>query len=207
MSLFLSSSGSLSRLVKGLLFLLLFTGAATASLTAENIYLQARSSWTTAQFWERNSYTDVSTDEIISRNVFSNYFMGSIGFGMEMVIWDVGKKRGSRVYFKTGLDLIFAGPSYYGIYNDQTNSPMEAINLNGGLFSMGFGIDLYLGGTFPKTDLIWGFGSGFNFMFPVSGSNYNVSSFVERFHFYATPSVLIGYDFLYPTPILRLLQC
>jgi hypothetical protein len=175
------------------IILLFFTGI---SLYSENIYFYTKTNFAISQFWEGFSSNE-NGNKIIDRKFFSNFLTGSIGMGMEMVIWDMGVKRGSRLYFKTGIDMLFSGPTYIGYYNENTsNGSLYQANMHGSAFFMGMDMDFFFGGTFPKTDLLWGFGSIFNFMFPVY-SPYT-TSFNTKFYFYATPSILLGYDIAIP---------
>lgn len=189
-----------------LLFLLFLS--ANISIHSENIYFSTRTTFANAQFWERQVHKEYSD---FSRKIFANYFSGSVGVGMEMIIWDMGKKRGSRLYFKTGFDMLFSGLSFMGGYKEQEpNAQFYKYDDNGKAFYMGFDWDIYVGGTFPKTDLIWGFGSMFVFLFPTYSPNIPVSSFYEKYSFYAVPSILLAYDIFIPntkfkiTPQLKL---
>ncbi|MCK4796639.1 MAG: hypothetical protein KAT05_04615, partial [Spirochaetes bacterium] len=76
------------------------------NLFSKNIYLFSRTTFSNSQFWEKQVNKNDSDNY---RRIFSNYFTGSAGIGIEMIIWDIGKKRGSRLFFKGGVDLIFAG--------------------------------------------------------------------------------------------------
>ncbi len=190
---------------------ILLTMIGSFEIFAENIYLNTRTTFAVSQFWEYNAFKE--SDEVkLARRKFANYLTGSIGAGMEMVIWDNGKKRGSRLYFKGGMDLIFAGPTYFGQMNGtDIYAPMNKVDLGGGIFYTGFDMDFYIGGTFPKTDLLWGIGSMFYFTFPVYCPTMAISDFSshEKFAFYAAPSLLLGYDIFIPdskfkiTPQLR----
>ncbi len=179
---------------------------------SENIYFFTRSTFAISQFWEKNNKYDNNGNLTDSRRVFANFLTGSLGAGVEMVIWDIGKKRGSRIYFKGGLDLLFMGPTYFGIIEEDNGiGAVIEKSLNGGAFYTGFDFDLFVGGTFPKTDLLWGFGAIFHFTFPAYAPNIAVENFKsnERFAFYAAPSLLLGYDIFIPhtnfkiTPQLR----
>ena len=180
---------------------------------AEDIFLNVRTTFAISQFWE---YDAITNDDTVvndqARRKFSNFLTGSIGAGMEMVIWDNGRKRGSRLYFKGGLDLCFAGPTYFGqMLGTNTAAAMEAVAMKGGIFYTGLDMDIYIGGSFPKTDLLWGIGSMFYFMFPAHSPEIAVSDFAanEKFAFYAAPSILLAYDIFIPntkfkiTPQLR----
>ncbi len=183
------------------------------SLFAEDIFLNTRTTFAISQFWEYDAITDDGT--VVNnqaRRKFSNFLTGSIGAGMEMVIWDNGRKRGSRLYFKGGMDLVFAGPTYFGqMLGTNTMAPMEDVPMQGSIFYTGLDMDIYIGGSFPKTDLLWGVGSLFYFMFPSYSPEIPVADFAshEKFAFYATPSLLLAYDIFIPhtkfkiTPQLR----
>lgn len=178
-----------------------FLIAVVFSVHSENIYLFSRLTFANSQFWEKNVLTDSSDNVVKARRVFSNFFTGSIGAGVEMVIWDNGIKRGSRIYFKSGFDVLFSGPSFFGVM--EGDSPMGTLTpspLNGGAFYAGFDMDLYVGGTFPKTDLLWGFGSMFYFTFPGYSPLISVDKFdsTERFAFYAAPFISLAYDIFIP---------
>jgi|GEM_PF-1285961 len=161
-------------------------------INSENIYFSTRGTFANSQFWEREKE---SHHTLNSRKVFTNFFSGSFGFGMEMEIWDFGIKRGSRIFWKTGIDVVFSGISYAAAYEDDEGYPYTSeLNINGGCFYTGIAWDIFIGGTFPKTNLIWGFGAIWTFLFPVYSPNIPVSSFNERWHFYATPTFLLGYD-------------
>lgn len=165
---------------------------------SEDINFFTRTAFSNSQFWERQ--VD-QFDEDDSRKVFSNFFSGSFGAGLEFIIWDIGVSKGSRLFFKTGVDVVFSGISFIGAYNDQSdNVRMYSLytinsNSNRGLFLTGLDWDFYIGGTFPKTDLIWGLGCMWVFLFPVYSPEYDTANFIEKWHFYAVPSLLIGYDF------------
>ncbi len=163
---------------------------------SEDINFFTRTTFSNSQFWERqvNQYDD---DD--SRKVFSNFFSGSIGAGLEFIIWDIGITKGSRLFFKHGIDLVFSGISYAGAYDDQSaNFTMYALDIDGGALFVGIDWDFYIGGTFPKTDLIWGLGCMWNFLFPSYSPNNEVSGFFEKWHFYAVPSIFLGYDIHIP---------
>ena len=123
----------------------------------------------------------------------------------------MGKTRGSRLFVKTSTDLIFSGINYAGQYDnsgeyvaqgvfvgESTNHAMYPLDINGGAFYTGLDWDLFFGGTFPRTDLIWGFGCIFTFLFPVYSPKYNTASFIETWNFYAAPAILLGYDIFIP---------
>jgi len=76
-----------------------------------------------------------------------------------------------------------------------TSSP-----LNGGAFYTGFDMDLCVGGSFPKTNLLWGFGCMFYFTFPGYSPLIPVYKFdpTERFAFYAAPFISLAYDIFIP---------
>lgn len=183
----------------------------TSFLYSEDINFFTRSTFSNSQFWESQSYQDNPDYE---RNVFTNFFSGSVGFGMEFIIWDIGKTRGSRIFFKTGIDIVFSGISYAGAYSDydpndadhkfNKDHNMTSLNINGGAFYSGLDWDFFVGGTFPKTDLLWGFGCIWNMLFPAYSPIYNVNSFVENYQFYAVPAVLIGYDIVIPKTKLKI---
>jgi len=173
----------------------------TEIIFSENIYFFTRTTFADSQFWEKNNKYNSNGDLIDSRRVFANFLTGSIGAGVEMVIWDIGKKRGSRIYFKGGIDVLFMGPTYFGIIEEDNGiGSIIDRSLNGGAFYTGFDFDLFVGGTFPKTDLLWGFGSIFHFTFPAYSPVIGVENFKsgERFAFYAAPSLLLGYDIFIP---------
>jgi hypothetical protein len=178
------------------IFTILFLLFTATLIYSEDINFFTRSTFSNSQFWESQSFND---DPNFERNVFTNFFSGSTGFGMEFIIWDNGKARGSRIFFKTGLDLLFSGFSYAGAYDVvNVDHGMASLNINGGAFYSGLDWDFFVGGTFPRTDLIWGFGCIWNFMFPSYSPVYNVNSFVENYQFYAVPAVLLGYDIIIP---------
>lgn len=196
------------------------------NISAENIYLFTRGGFTISQFWEGDTTGDTNLEEddhedLVHRKYFSNFLSGTFGIGVEMVIWDNGKKRGSRLFVKSCIDLILSGPTYAS-YVD--HNPDKAINdytfsesghLTKSSLYAGFGFDVYIGGTFPKTDIIWGIGSGFNFLFPTNSDVYKNKNWFKNYYyegftpFYASPSLLIGYDITIPntnykiTPQLR----
>ncbi|MBN2546638.1 MAG: hypothetical protein JXB50_12630 [Spirochaetes bacterium] len=184
----------------------------------ENLYLGIRGTFANAQFWElqQRSYP------LKYRNVYSNFFSGSVGFQVDFTIWDIGKKRGSRIFFKNGIDYVLSGLNFIGAYNVAatkytTDSDAETGNAPGVMYALyddgalytGLSMDTFIGGTFPLTDLNWGFGCIFNFMFPVYSPANSVTNFTEKFHFYAVPSILLAYDIFLPnnnfkiTPQLR----
>ncbi len=183
---------------KLLIVILSFIIASTfnQNIYSENIYFYTKTTFADSQFWERaiSKYGDTSL------KVFSNFLSGTMGLGIEMVIWDIGIKRGSRIYFKGGVDLVFAGLSYVGAYanDNKFNVSMYPLNINGGAFFTGVDWDLFVGGTFPKTNLIWGFGCIWTFLFPSYSPKYNVIDLYQKFYFYATPAVLFGYDIIIP---------
>ena len=206
-------------------FVILFSICSTL-LFSENIYLFGRSTFAISQFWagyldssERFNWWDISVFEDttpVTRKFFSNFLIASIGSGMEMIIWDNGKDRGSRIYFKGGLDLTFGGPSYIGYFNHNpkeivNKDPMKDIDIKNSVFYLGISLDYFVGGTFPKTDLFWGLGVIFNFMFPAGSTSFFISSWdsYDRFAFHVTPALAIGYDIFIPytpfkiTPQLR----
>jgi len=195
-------------------FIVLFSVCSTL-LFSENIYLFARSTFAVSHFWagflsNDKSFNwwdmDVFSDTTpANRKFFSNFLTGSAGSGMEMIIWDNGKDRGSRIYFKGGLDWAFSGPTYMGYFNYNpeeivNKDTIKDIDIKKSLFYMGFSMDIFIGGTFPKTDLFWGIGAIFNFMFPVGSSSFSVSSWnnYDKFAFYVTPALSIGYDIFIP---------
>lgn len=167
---------------------------------AENIYFSTRAAFSDSQFWERHENTEHSaTDPVTARKIFSNFFSGSIGLGMEMIIWDIGKKRGSRIFFKTGIDMVFSGISTVAYYNENEDNPeTQLLDIEGGAFYMGLDWDIFIGGSIPKTDLIWGFGCIFTFLFPTYAPAHNVQTFREYYLFYAAPTILFGYDIFIP---------
>lgn len=183
---------------KNLIFFMLFLFCIILSnnLFSEDVNFFTRTTFSNSQFWERQVK---KYDQSDSRKVFSNFFTGSIGAGVEFIIWDIGVNKGSRIFIKHGVDLLFSGISFAGAYNDNgANISMYALNINGGAFFTGVGWDFYFGGTFPKTDLIWGFGCTWNFLFPTYSPKYNVANFFEKWHFYAVPSIILGYDIHIP---------
>jgi len=191
-----------------LIFIILFSIIGVFSMFSEDINFFARSNFSVMQFWEKDASNDSDAGGV--RNYSSTYLSGSFGVGMEMIIWDMGKKRGSRIFFKTCLDMLFSGPVYVNYYTSSEQDMTKIhTDYNGGASYIGTGIDFILGGTFPKTDLIWGIGSGFNFIFPLYSSYKSTLNFNQKFVFYATPSIMIGYDFFVPntkfkiTPQLR----
>ncbi|HOV13086.1 MAG TPA: hypothetical protein PK771_02280 [Spirochaetota bacterium] len=211
--------------VRFLFIILMVYIAANLNVYGENIYFFTRGGFSISQFWSGDTTGDTNLEKMdnndkVHRKYFSNFLSGSMGFGIEMVIWDNGKKRGSRVYAKSSFDLIFSAPTYASYVN---HDPQKSINdysfssngdiVNNSLY-MGFGIDAYIGGTFPMTDLFWGIGSGFNFLFPTNpdaykNKIYNLTGYYIPMNFYATPSLLLGYDIFIPntnfkiTPQLR----
>lgn len=198
------------------LFLLITTFCAVINtgVFGENIYFFARNNFTISQFWSGDTTADTSLEKTsgvdrVYRKYFSNFLSGSFGVGVEMVIWDNGKKRGSRVYAKSCLDVIFSAPTYAGFANHDPDKKINDYKFsdNGDLVTnsayVGFGIDAFIGGSFPMTDLIWGLGSAFNFLFPTNPNSYknSVYSLTGTFipmNFYAAPSLLIGYDIFIP---------
>ncbi len=195
-------------------FVILFSVCSTL-LFSENIYLFTRSTFSVSQFWagyldDSSSFNWWDIDAFnnttpVTRKFFSNFLTGSVGTGMEMVIWDNGRERGSRIYFKGGLDLAFAGPTYIGYFNYDANQvindePMTDIDIKDSVFYMGLSMDIFIGGTFPKTDLFWGLGAIFNFMFPTGSTSFNIMSWdsYDRFAFYVTPALVLGYDIFIP---------
>lgn len=173
------------------------------TLFAENIYFSARTTFSNSQFWEKNG---INTDNDYNgqradyeRKIFSNFFSGSLGLGIEMIIWDNGKKRGSRIFFKSGIDFVFSGIHTVASYDDGVFPvTMKQHDINGGAFYVGTDWDIYLGGTLPKTDFIWGFGCMFTFLFPAYSPHANVLDFFQKYAFYATPSIIFGYDYFIP---------
>src|SRR4030042_2995844 len=110
----------------------------------------------------------------------------------------------------------FFGLHFIGAYKDSTSSlygydlnKMYGLTDEVGIFYLGFNMDLFIGGTFPRTNLLWGFGCSWNFLFPAYSSTYDVKNFSEKFAFYAVPSIILGYDVFIPdsnikiTPQLR----
>ena len=183
------------------LFFAIFTILFLNSLIfSENLYFFTRSTFSNSQFWERQKVKyDGKSDD--TRKVFSNLFSGTMGVGLEFIIWDIGKKNGSRLFFKTGTDLVLSGISYTGAYLDRKSddpkhnlNELYSLNINGGLFLTGIDWDFYFGGTIPKTDLIWGFGCIWTFLFPAYSPKYDVNTFFEKWHFYA----VFGYDIHIP---------
>lgn len=173
----------------------------SVSLFSEDIFLFSRASFINAQFWERQVAKDDSSES--DRKVMSNYTGGSVGAGMEFVIWDLGKKRGSRLFFISGVDVAFLGLNYLGHIPDTlTYNPMKTVSIKGGASSVGVDFDFFLGGTFPRTDLKWGVGSNFYFMFS-SYSSVALSE-SEKFSFFTTPSVFIAYDFFIKNTELKI---
>jgi hypothetical protein len=173
---------------------------------SENFYFYTKTTFAVSQFWEGFSKNDTQID----RKLFTNILSGSMGLGFEMVIWDMGIKRGSRLYVRTGIDLVFSGSTYTGFIDvDTKDGSMYPVNLHGGVFFTGLDMDIYFGGTFPKTDLLWGFGAIFNFDFPSYSPYKSVDSFNNKYYFYAVPSILLGYDIMIPdtmfkvTPMIR----
>ncbi|MCG8572893.1 MAG: hypothetical protein MJB14_22400, partial [Spirochaetes bacterium] len=176
-------------------------------VTAEDIKFHVRTSIANAQFWQRFCYTDNETTIDNDMKIFSNNLMGNFGIGMEWILFDVGKKRGSRMFIKSGIDFIFTmSPTYvgktngYSTWDETAKDGMKNLGLAGDINYLGFDMDLFFGGTFPKTDLIWSFGAIFNFVFPVYSENVPISSLksYERFRFFATPCISIGYDIHIP---------
>ena len=149
---------------KNLISILIILSTFT-TLFAEDIFIQGRSSVFNAQFWERR--TSTNEDSFKSQKIMTNTTGGSFGASAEWVMWDMGKTRGSRISLFGGLDVVFLGLNYMGHTNDgMTWSKMHDIELKeGGAFYSGFKLDLYFTGTFPRTDLKWGFGFDANFMF------------------------------------------
>ncbi len=208
-----------------LFFILLFSFILTTNLYSENIYLFTRNSFSISQFWAGDTTGDTNLEKMdandrVHRKFFSNFLSGSFGVGIEMVIWDNGKKRGSRVYAKSSLDMIFSGPTYASFVNHDPQKNINDYNLtNGGdlinnSLYIGFGFDAFIGGSFPLTDIIWGLGSSFNFLFPTNpqaykNNTYSMTGTYIPMNFYAAPALLIGYDIFIPntnfkiTPQLR----
>ncbi|HBD96421.1 MAG: hypothetical protein A2015_03220 [Spirochaetes bacterium GWF1_31_7] len=188
----------MNRLISAVIILISLTAG---SLFAENIYLFGKTSFTNAQFWERQ----ISSDNTLSnRKVMSNLTGGSLGVGVEWVIWDIGVKRGSRIFLTSSIDLVFLGLNYMGATKDDIlyNNPMTNFDIGNGAMYTGFDFDVFAGGTFPKLDLKWGFGSNFYFMFP------NYSNILmresEQFAFFATPSIFIAYDIFIPNSTIKI---
>jgi hypothetical protein len=186
---------------KNLLFFLLIVFSIISSnlLFSRDFNFFTRVNFSNAQFWERQVKKHENSD---SRKVFTSFFNGSAGVGLEFIIWDIGKERGSRLFIKHGVDLVFSGIHFAGAYNDRVNNvdsyAMYELNTNGGALFTGVDWDFYFGGTFPKTDILWGIGCMWYFLFPSYSPKYNVAGFVEKWHFYAVPSVFFGYDFIIP---------
>lgn len=180
---------------------------------SENIYFFAKTSFKNAQFWEKqyNKYQHEDT-----WNIFANYFIGAIGGGVDWVIWDSGKKVGSRIYLKSSLNLDLAALSFIGGYKDgyskiydyalNTMYDIRKKDKNGesGALYLGVVFDLFMGGSFPKTDLLWGVGCGFNFYFPAYTRVISVNELEEKFGFFTTPSILLAYDFFIPDTKLKI---
>lgn len=198
---------------KNSIFFIIFTLAFTSLIYSEDIYFYSKTSFKNAQFWEKqyNRYAHSDT-----WNLYSNFFIGSIGAGVDWVIWDNGKKIGSRVFLKSDINLDFAGLSFLGGYKD-ASSKLYDYSLNtlydlqakddnnkDGAFYIGTTIELYMGGTFPRTDLVWGIGSGFSFYFPAYAVTKSAVTFNEKFKFFATPSLLLAYDFFIPETKLKI---
>lgn len=169
--------------------------ATFTSLFAEDIFIQGRSSVFNAQFWERRTSSD--TDTFKNQKIMTNTTGGSFGASAEWVMWDMGKTRGSRISLFGGLDVVFLGLNYMGHTDDgMAWSEMHDIDLEaGGAFYSGFKLDLYFCGTFPRTDLKWGFGFDANFMFQSYASVVKPYD-DEIFSPFFTPSVLLAYDIL-----------
>ncbi len=197
---------------KSLLFfiLIIFYIISCNFLFSEDINFSARTAFSNSQFWERQVKQHHHSE---SRKVFTSFFTGSIGVGIEFIIWDIGKKKGSRLFVKHGVDLAFSGINFAGAYNDNdknvTSYAMYSLDTHGGALFTGVDWDFYFGGTFPRTDLIWGIGSMWVFLFPAYSPGKDVGSFYEKWHFYAVPSVFLGYDFIIPntkfkiTPLIK----
>ena len=187
--------------MKKILLILILPIMITINIFSEHIFLFSRTTFAVSQFWEKNVAIDDSGNVTDARRVFSNFLTGSLGIGMEMVIWDNGRKRGSRIYVKTGMDVLFSGPTNFGVISGESASgTLKKKSLNGGAFYSGFDLDLFFGGTFPMMDLFWGIGSVFYFTFAgyapkVGIDNFNVN---ERFAFYAAPALILGYDIFLP---------
>lgn len=157
---------------------------------AEDFFLFGRTSFFNAQFWERQT----GKSGVENRKVMSNSTGGSIGTGMEWTIWDMGVKRGSRIFLFGGLDLVFVGLNYMAETKDTLlyNSINEIKLRGGGSLYIGLKLDLYVGGTFPLTDLKWGFGSDFYLTFHTYSETAVQNS--EIFAPFFTPSLLLAYD-------------
>jgi len=197
---------------KLIFILILFLTVASNLFFSENINFFVKTLFSNSQFWESqlNDSNPQNPNDI--RNVFTNFFSGGIGFGMEFIIWDMTKARGSRLFFKTSADFIFSGITYAGYYDNSgtyitpdtfvstaSDHSMHQLNINDGLFLTGLDLDLFFGGSFPRTDLIWGFGCIFDFLFPTYSPKYDIPTyFLERSFFYAVPAVLLGYDINIP---------
>ncbi len=195
----------------------------SVTVFAENIYFYGNTAFGIHQFWEMQVQKDTSHEKTgDDRRVFANYLSGSFGLGAEMIIWDMGVKRGSRIYFKNGINMMFLAPTYFGHlpYYDFTNQVSTDImqpftnGINGGVLYTGVNLDFTLGGSFPKTNLLWGFGVVLNFTFPVFAPNFNLTRIMSdypanQYSFFAEPFIMIGYDILIPdtdikiTPQLR----
>lgn len=167
------------------IFFIILSLSLTSAIFSENIYLSAKATFATAQFWELNIPNDDSDSE--ERKLMSNFLIGSFGIGFEMVILDMTKRRGSRLSVRSNIEMVFSGPVFIGeTPNTIKYNELESKSLGNGAFYYGLNLDSFFGGTFPKTDLFWGIGSIFYFTFPV----YNA----KELGIYAVPSLLIGYD-------------
>jgi hypothetical protein len=186
--------------IRHLIFSIFFLTLTNVFIFSENINFFSRTFFSNSQFWlqERSNIED-NNDDNNKRNIYTNFFSGGAGAGMEFIIWDMGKAKGSRLFFKTGADFVLSGLSYSGgFYYDTLDHTMFQINTNGGAMFTGIDWDFFLGGSFPKTDLLWGFGCIYNFLFPSYSPKYNVSNFNQKWYFYAVPAIMLGYDITIP---------
>lgn len=200
--------------MKKILFLIAALIMSTAILSAEDINFFVRSTpIAVAQFWEihyenvryKSGQYEDGTPKYSSRDegtkFFSNNLLSSVGVGFEWIIWDMGKKHGSRIYLKWGIDYVYTMfPTLIGSMPDDLRFHWAQEENVGALNYTGFNLDLFFGGTFPKTDLLWGIGSYFFFTFPIYSSRMDVTWFsdYEKFAFFAAPCITLGYDIFVP---------
>ena len=76
--------------------------------------------------------------DLENRKVLSNTTGFTMGVGMEWVIWDLGVKRGSRIYLSQEISFIGLALNYMGETADQiTYSTIKDIDINDGAMYSG----------------------------------------------------------------------
>lgn len=186
------------------LLIVLFILSSSISFTYANFFLGVRSGSYFNNFWAAYSVyeeTDEDDDKGKVRRLYNTYNGFFVGLDISYKLMEATELKGSRLYISSDICYYFISMSGYFIdYMEKPFPPNISSSLS---------LSLYLNGTVPRTDVLWGLGSLFFFVFPnyVDGKIYDQIN--ERFYFFAVPNIMIGYEILFEngqkiSPQLRL---